>query len=233
MRLDLHWHGLFLDGVYTGFWSGEQLRFHPARRLHDEEVAWLCKHIAALIDGHLCRRGYLDADQQLIGESESDLCEEAVHHAAAIQGLIPFGRRAGHQALLFGEEPAERLPPRPKKDLCADVGGYSLHAALRVGAGKFERLERLCRYVARPALAQERLWVSKDGSIVYGFRKAWRNGKRAVVMDPMTFISRLAAQVPPPRFQAAPGVGVRVPGAGAAAAGAGWPVLLGLMESCA
>jgi len=42
--------------------------------------------------------------------------------------------------------------------------------------------------------------VTSAGSIVYRFRKPWRNGKLAVVMDPMTFLSRLAAQVPPPRF---------------------------------
>jgi hypothetical protein len=61
------------------------------------------------------------------------------------------------------------------------------------------RRSRLCRYVTRPPFAQDRLAVTKDGSIVYRFRKPWRNGKSAVVMAPMTFLSRLAAQVPPPR----------------------------------
>ena len=42
--------------------------------------------------------------------------------------------------------------------------------------------------------------MSRDGRVIYRFRKAWRNGKQAVVMDPMTFLSRLAAQMPPPRF---------------------------------
>ncbi len=42
--------------------------------------------------------------------------------------------------------------------------------------------------------------MARDGSIVYRFRHPWRNGKLAVVMDPMTFLSRLAAQIPPPRF---------------------------------
>ena len=36
--------------------------------------------------------------------------------------------------------------------------------------------------------------------VAFRFKKAWRNGKTAVVLDPMTFISRHAAQVPPRRF---------------------------------
>ncbi len=121
-------------------------------------------------------------------------------HAAAAQGLIPFGPRAGCQNLLFGEELRVPRPPRPKKKLCADVDGYSLHAAVRVGESARERLEKLSRYLARPVLAQDRLSVANNGHIVYRFRKPWRNGKTAVVLDPMTFLSRLAAQVPPPRF---------------------------------
>ncbi len=93
------------------------------------------------------------------------------------------------------------MTPRPLKKLCADYEGCSLHAGVRIGTGtgSRKRLERLSRYICRPVLAQDRLSVARDGSIVYRFRKAWRNGKSAVVMDPMTFLSRLAAQVPPPR----------------------------------
>jgi hypothetical protein len=213
LRLDVHFHALLLDGVYEGFETGERLAFHQATPLHDDEVAHLARHVKELINGHLRRRGYLDEDLALIDESESSLDEQATHHAAAIQGLIPFGPRAGRQALLFGEAPASPLPPRPPKKLCADVAGYSLHAALRIGAGKFARLERLCRYIARPPLAQHRLSVSSDGSVIYEFRKPWRSGQVAVVMDPMTFISRLAAQVPPPRFHVLSYYGVLAPAA--------------------
>jgi len=64
-----------------------------------------------------------------------------------------------------------------------------------------------------PPLAQDRLALAKDGSIVYRFRKPWRNGKQAVVMDPMTFLSRLAALVPPPRFHMLTYYGVLAPAA--------------------
>ena len=40
---------------------------------------------------------------------------------------------------------------------CADVDGFSLHADVCVPARDRAQLERLCRYVARPAIASERL----------------------------------------------------------------------------
>jgi hypothetical protein len=37
--------------------------------------------------------------------------------------------------------------------LCADIDGFSLHAAMRVEAHDRKRLEQLCRYITRPALS--------------------------------------------------------------------------------
>ena len=147
----------------------------------------------------------------MVDESSLDLDEHATHHAAAVQGLIPFGPHSGSQVQLFGEQEPISTRPRPYKSLCADHAGYSLHAAVRVGESSRDRLEKLCRYLARPALAQDRVSVASNGKIVYRFRKAWRTGKTAVVMDPMTFLSRLAAQIPPPRFHMLSYYGVLAP----------------------
>jgi len=80
-----------------------------------------------------------------------------------------------------------------------DDEGFSLHAQVCVPAGQRERLEHLCRYVARPAIASERLALSSDGRVIYGLRRHWRDGTSAVSFDPLTFIERLAALVPRPR----------------------------------
>ena len=45
---------------------------------------------------------------------------------------------------------------RVAKRRCADVDGFSLHADVCVPARDRAQLERLCRYVARPAIASER-----------------------------------------------------------------------------
>ena len=186
LRLDLHWHAIVLDGVYTGFGAGESLAFHEATALRDEEIDGLVRHVAALIVGHLRRRGCLDEEGRLDPEVGDDLDALGTCHAAAIQGVIPFGESTGQRALLWGEaEEFDRTtqpPPNARKKLCSDHHGYSLHAGVRIGAGAARR-ERLARYVARGPIAKDRLSRNSQGDVVYRFRRRWRNGKQAGVMD--------------------------------------------------
>ena len=153
--------------------------------------------------------------RRALGSRDPDLEPSALAtcQAAAVQGRIPFGDRAGRRENLFGYPLDQPPSPRQRKELCAEHHGYSLHAAVRVGAAQRARLERLARYVARPPLCQDRLSLSRDGRVVYRFRRPWRNGKEAVVLDPMTFLSRLAAQIPPPRFHVVSYYGVLAPAA--------------------
>ena len=44
-----------------------------------------------------------------------------------------------------------------KQTLCADIDGFSLHAAVLCGADDRQALEQPCRYIARPALTNERV----------------------------------------------------------------------------
>ena len=44
-----------------------------------------------------------------------------------------------------------------KQTLCADVDGFSLHAPVHSGADDRLALEQLCRYITRPAVANERV----------------------------------------------------------------------------
>ena len=60
-------------------------------------------------------------------------------------------------------------------------------------------LERLCRYIARPALSNERLSVNERGQVVYRLKHPFGDGTTHVVLDPLDFIARLAALVPRPR----------------------------------
>ena len=69
----------------------------------------------------------------------------------------------------------------------------------RCRAQERDSLERLCRYIARPALSNERLSVNDRGQIVYRLKHPFGDGTTHVVLDPMDFIARLAALVPRPR----------------------------------
>ena len=46
-----------------------------------------------------------------------------------------------------------------------------------VPAGQRERLERVCRYVLRPPVAQERLSLTGTGQVVLQLRHRWRDGE--------------------------------------------------------
>ena len=50
-----------------------------------------------------------------------------------------------------------------KQTLCADMQGFSLHAAVRCGADDRPALEQLCRTITRPALANERVQINAAG----------------------------------------------------------------------
>ena len=53
-----------------------------------------------------------------------------------------------------------------KQTLCADVDGFSLQAAVRCGADDRQALEQLCRYITRPAVANERVQTNAAGQVV-------------------------------------------------------------------
>ena len=63
----------------------------------------------------------------------------------------------------------------------------------RCQAHERDSLERLCRYIARPALSNERLSVNDRGQVVYRLKHPFGDATTHVVLDPMDFIARLAA----------------------------------------
>jgi len=70
----------------------------------------------------------------------------------------------------------------------------------RGGAHQRKELERLCRYITRPAIANERLKRTRAGQVVLQLKSPWRDGTTHIVMSPLEFMQRLAALVPRPRL---------------------------------
>lgn len=131
-----------------------------------------------------------------------------------MQGRIAFGERAGAHVLRLRDENEQTLD-FGRGELCVDVEGFSLHAKVRVAACARSRLEKLCRYVLRPALAQERLSVLPDGRVLYRLKRRYRDGSTAVVLPPLVLLERLAALVPRPRRHLVTYHGVLAPAAAA------------------
>lgn len=76
--------------------------------------------------------------------------------------------------------------------------GSPLHAGVSCDAHQRDLRERLCRYIARPAVAEKRLTVNAHGKVVYLLKTPYRDGTTHVVFEPLDFIARLAALVPRP-----------------------------------
>lgn len=79
------------------------------------------------------------------------------------------------------------------------VMGVNVHAQVAIPARDRARLERLCRYVCRPPIAEDRLEQQASGKLRYTLKKAWKDGTVALLLEPLDSIARVCALVPPPR----------------------------------
>jgi hypothetical protein len=83
--------------------------------------------------------------------------------------------------------------------LAWDNSGFSLDAAVRVGAHDRAGLERLLRYCDRPPFALERLELIDEQQVIYRLPRTQRDGTTALSLTPLELIDHLAALIPPPR----------------------------------
>ena len=201
LNLNLHFHALVLDGAFVSPSGRLAPSFQSAAPLTDADVAELVEQLARRITRYLEREGrlpraYAPADADEPAEHDAPLFDQLC--AASIQGGAALAPESSRPIARLGQRRPPRPPPLPGS-LCADRDGFSLHAKVLVPAGELERLEHLCRYVTRPPIATQRLVLAPDGRVIYGLKRHWRDGTSAASFDPLTFIERLAALVPPPR----------------------------------
>lgn len=119
-------------------------------------------------------------------------------NAASIRYRIAIGPHSGNRTLTL-HDPSFIRTDRPEKALTADRDGFSLNAAVSCQPYQRDRLERLCRYITRPAICSVRLTVRADGKIQYGLKNPFRDGTTHILYSPLDFLSKLAALVPRPR----------------------------------
>ncbi|MGH7418433.1 MAG: transposase, partial [Candidatus Rokuibacteriota bacterium] len=80
------------------------------------------------------------------------------------------------------------------------LDGFDLHANGAVRGEDRKGLEQLCRYLLRPAVAQDRLQLTGEGRVVLELKAAWGDGTTHLVFEPLDFLARLAALTPRPRI---------------------------------
>jgi hypothetical protein len=64
-----------------------------------------------------------------------------------------------------------------------------MQAHVRIFADRRDQLERLCRYIARPPIACERLSLAPDGRVVLELRHPLRDGTTHILFDRSPFSS--------------------------------------------
>ena len=135
----------------------------------NDELHALLRTVITRLMKMLTRRGVLIAEmgQTYLAEPDADGDDARTLRplqAAAVTYRIAFWPRAGQKVLtLRGAMPQEGTARQP---LCADIDGFSLHAAVQVAAHDRKRLEQLCRYITRPALSDERVQLNTAGQVV-------------------------------------------------------------------
>jgi hypothetical protein len=82
--------------------------------------------------------------------------------------------------------------------------GGGLPSGVAVNTRERKKLERICRYISRPALSEARLELTDQGMVRYvgaacRLKTAYRDGTTHVVFEPIDFMAKLAALVPRPR----------------------------------
>lgn len=79
------------------------------------------------------------------------------------------------------------------------AAGFSLHAGVATKTHERKKLERLCRYISRPAVSEKRLALTSRGMVRYELKTPYWDGTTHVIFEPLDFMAKLAALVPKPR----------------------------------
>jgi hypothetical protein len=173
--------------------------FHPAPGPSDIEVAAALATIRHRVQRLLVRRGLAPA-ADATGPADPLADESPVLAGivgASVQGRVALGPRAGARVRRLGDaRDTATVTSRGARQ--AHLDGFDLHANVWVSAHDRAALERLCRYVLRPPFAQARLRRRDDGRIALELKRAWHDGTRELIFEPLEFLERLAAMTPRP-----------------------------------
>ena len=175
-----------LDGTYEV--AEEGISFLPLPPPGRDEFERILRRIALQVERLLERRA-MDPTVELLAEDQPLLAGLA---ATSIHSRIATGHRAGQEVLRRGDriDPEEMGEGAARAD-CVAGGGFRLHAGVAVPARDRKRLERLCRYVARPPVATERLSRLADTSFLYRLKRRWRDGTTHMVFETEELLEKL------------------------------------------
>jgi hypothetical protein len=170
-------HVIVLDGVFTHEADDEVPVFHPCPEPTDRDLLEVAKRVFERMGKFLEKEGYLTGDEH---DEPTSLDRWFLRGLGEPSMLTTTGRVDVRQSGV-------------------EYGGFSIHAGVTAERGDLVGRERLCRYAARPPLAEDQLRRLEDGRIELTLRRPANNGQRAIVLEPLRLLRRLCWLVPPPR----------------------------------
>ena len=211
INLNIHFHQLFLDGVYELDQDKKPIRFHITKAPTHEELIEVLNKIIKRTLKLLEKRGLIVKDEEdhlrlNITDDEDSLSSL---QAGSVTYRFTMGPNKGKKALTL-----KTLPESDQKmglGLVAKNTGFSLHAGVSMKGTDRTKIEKLCRYIARPAVALNRLSLNSNGQVIYTLKKPYDDGTTKIVMTQLELVERLAAIVPRPKIHLIRFAGVFAP----------------------
>lgn len=210
INLNVHFHQLYLDGVYELDGEGKPYGWQKTKAPTRDELAELLNKITHRITKRLEKLGFISRDEEehlQINLGDGDALAKL--QAGAVTYRFSLGPNKGKKALTLKTLPEQ--DHSSSKGLVAKSSGFSLHAGVAFAGHEREKIEKLCRYIARPAVALERLSQNAKGQVVYRLKRAYDDGTTHIRMTPLELLEKLAALVPRPRVHLTRFAGVFAP----------------------
>ncbi len=208
LRINPHIHALYADGVWCK--DGPDTAPPSVRFIHlpeptEDDIADLARTLHHKVLRRLIRIGVIQEDS---AEDEDFAREEpmlARSISASMLDRVAIGEREGE---LVWRERVE--PPKIKRcsRLCALYEGFNIHARTVVKAHARDQLEKLIRYVARPAVCLERIDLLPNGLVRMRLKSIWSYGTTAKIFEGKDAMAKLAMLIPAPNTNLIRYVGV-------------------------
>ena len=194
VRLSPHFHTLFCEGAWSKPAPDWPAAFYSVAAPDDDDIAKLVATIRRKVLRKLLKIGVIETGE--FDELAEDDPLLAVCTQASLLNRVAVGERRGRLVAMVKTEP---VVAKPHGRRCAMVDGFNLHANTYVPARARPKLERLCRYITRPAICNARLRKLDDGQVLMKFKRPWANGAIAKIFEPIDFIAKLLPLVVKPR----------------------------------
>jgi hypothetical protein len=202
LNLNVHFHILFLGSVYIDGFTKEKQVFKRVKAPTPKELNTLVHKISQRVARFLTKQGLLVEDIENSYLNFDELAPEPIQDLLghSITYRIAIGSHRGRKVFTL-----QILPPQIEDDNTNQAGslaGFSLHAGVATRAKEREKLERICRYIARPAVSEKRLTLTSNDNVKYQLKTPYRNGTTHVthvIFEPLDFMAKLAALIPMPK----------------------------------